>query len=91
MTGVVSHASMSEKSRLESLEKQIVALTRCVKDLAKVVEENVQDISSQEDHIIGQGDDIAELQDKIDALGPHISRTHIFPKPDSGSETELSD
>lgn len=82
---------MSEASRLESLEKEIVQLRQWVRDLVKVVKENRQDLDSHEDQLQAFVSDLAHLENEVSASNERLFGEPTLNKPDSSSEKELSD
>ena len=73
VTGVGSHASMSEASRLESCEKEITHLRTLVKDLLQVVKENRQDIGSHEDQLQELSNSLGSVENAVSSLNERIS------------------
>lgn len=64
---------MSEASRLESCEKNIVALTRCLGKVAERLKEIAEDASSQEDFSQDLSNSLARVELEIDELKGRLS------------------
>ena len=64
---------MSEKSRLETCEKNIVALTRCLSKVSERLQEIAEDASSQEDFSQGLSNSLARVELEIDELKGRFS------------------
>ena len=67
MTVGRSNASMSEKSRLETLEKQIVAQNRCYKEIVKSLEEAEKAFYGVYDQIEDLQEQIFKLEERFDS------------------------
>lgn len=86
MTGVATHVSMSEKSRMETLEKTVAQHQRWLGDLVKVIKELEAGISSHEDWMQEISNSLGACENEISALNERVS---IEPEPhEAGSEGE---
>ena len=90
LTGVDSHASMSEESRLESCEKDIEQLKTWIRDLLKVVKENRQDLDGLEGQCQEMSNSLGSAENEISFIKERLSGEPESPKADSSSEEELS-
>ena len=68
MTVGSSNATMSEKSRLETCEKQIVALTRAIKQLVEKVAEQQVASSNNEEHLQDLHEKVFDVEYKVDQI-----------------------
>ena len=68
MTVGPSHPTVSEASRLQSLEDAVVTLRRILNAQQEKLEEVDAEILRVEDMVQGAKDDLDELEDKVDAL-----------------------
>lgn len=88
MTGVVSHASMSEKSRLESLEKMVTALFRITKEHAEYIDELREACESLNSDIGDADQHLTEITAQLEAHYALLYRLPQFKKADSPGEAE---
>lgn len=74
---------MSDKSRLESLEKQVVAQNRLLRELVKSLEEAAEELSALDDKIEQEHSNLFDLEE---AFNSHIHGDNGLPvtkEPDS--------
>lgn len=67
MTGVASHVSMSEKSRMETLEKTVAQHQRWLGELAKIVQAQDERIEELEDELEHADEDLRAISTGLDA------------------------
>ena len=90
LTGVGSHASMSEKSRMETLEKSVAALFRITKEQAEYIDELREACESLHSEIGDADQHLTEITAQLEAHYALLYRLPQFKKADSPSEEELS-
>ena len=72
---------MSEKSRLESLEKQIVVQNRLYKEIVKALEEADKEFSRLYDEIENIGHRVDAVEDQIDSRLTRHEPKQFFTDP----------
>lgn len=83
MTVGNSHASMSEKSRLESCEKQIVHLTRAIKAIEQALVEAGKEFDRLYDEFEETQHRVDAVEDEIDTRFPRDVSEQVITNPDS--------
>ena len=91
VTGVDSHASMSEKSRLETLEKTVVHLYRITKEQDEAIKKLAQEVEEVSEELDGADRHLERIEFQLDAHYRLLYQLPQFKKSDSGSSEELSD
>ena len=79
---------MSEKSRLETCEKNIVALIRSVRDLTEKVSNLYEEHQEVAEELDGAHEHLTDVEEKIDALNGLLLKFPGVNAAGAPSETE---